>query len=359
MPATAPSRITLACLRRLHPLRALSSARLRELSRHCRSERLAQGDDPLSGSAAGGQSVYLLGGEVKLGFADGSSSVLVGGSDAARWPFRGGHSGLRQAKAITALELLRLDDDTLDIMMTWDQVSAASAAIAPQAEAPDWQATCGAFRLHNLTAGALSRLPAANIGELFARLERLCVEPGTVVVRQGDPGDYYYLVESGLCRVSRRVGGVDMPLAELKAGDAFGEEALVADEPRNASVSMPRGGVLLRLGKADFIALLREPLLKRVDWREAECRVRAGARWLDVRYAAEYRLAHLPGAVNVPLGEIRNAIGLLEREREYIVYCQSGRRSSAAAFLLAQHGYRVCCLERGLAGSVAPGGGFF
>jgi rhodanese-related sulfurtransferase len=59
----------------------------------------------------------------------------------------------------------------------------------------------------------------------------------------------------------------------------------------------------------------------------------------------------LPGAVNVPLSEIRNAIGLLDREREYVVYCQSGRRSSAAAFLLSQRGYRASWLEDGLAAS--------
>ena len=39
---------------------------------------------------------------------------------------------------------------------------------------------------------------------------------------------------------------------------------------------------------------------------------------------------------------------VLEQAREYIVYCQSGRRSSAAAFLFAQRGFKVCLLEGGL-----------
>jgi rhodanese-related sulfurtransferase len=73
-----------------------------------------------------------------------------------------------------------------------------------------------------------------------------------------------------------------------------------------------------------------------------------------VRYPSEYRNDRLPGAVNVPLNEIRNAIGVLEREREYIVYCQSGRRSSAAAFLLSQRGYRACWLEGGLKAGALP-----
>ena len=81
---------------------------------------------------------------------------------------------------------------------------------------------------------------------------------------------------------------------------------------------------------------------------EAEARVAAGATWIDVRYTSEYQYNRLPGALNVPLAEIRNAIGVLDRNREYVVYCQSGRRSSAAAFLLSQHGYTAAWLEGGL-----------
>jgi rhodanese-related sulfurtransferase len=70
--------------------------------------------------------------------------------------------------------------------------------------------------------------------------------------------------------------------------------------------------------------------------------------WLDVRYPSEHQYDKLPGAINVPLAEVRNAFGSLDRTREYIVYCQSGRRSSAACFLFAQHGFRVSVLEGGL-----------
>jgi rhodanese-related sulfurtransferase len=67
--------------------------------------------------------------------------------------------------------------------------------------------------------------------------------------------------------------------------------------------------------------------------------VAAGAVWLDVRFSAEYNDRKDGRAINIPLNEIRNAFGSLDREKEYIVYCQSGRRSSAAAFLLSQRGY--------------------
>jgi len=67
-----------------------------------------------------------------------------------------------------------------------------------------------------------------------------------------------------------------------------------------------------------------------------------------VRYPSEYQYDKFPGAINIPLSEVRNAVGVLDRQREYVLYCQSERRSAAAAFLLAQRGYRAFLLAGGL-----------
>jgi rhodanese-related sulfurtransferase len=45
---------------------------------------------------------------------------------------------------------------------------------------------------------------------------------------------------------------------------------------------------------------------------------------------------------------VRNMFAVLDRSREYLAYCQSGRRSAAAAFLFAQRGFRVWVLDGGL-----------
>ena len=183
---------------------------------------------------------------------------------------------------------------------------------------------------------------------MFARFERIGAKRGDVVIREGEEGDYYYVIEAGRCQVERMVGGVRVALAELKSGDAFGEEALASEARRNATVTMATDGKLLRLGKQDFRDNLGEPLLQRVSYAQGLERMQRGAAWLDVRYPSEYRYDRLPGALNVPLNEVRNSFPVLDASREYIVYCQSGRRSSAAAFLFAQHGFRASLLEGGL-----------
>jgi rhodanese-related sulfurtransferase len=188
---------------------------------------------------------------------------------------------------------------------------------------------------------------------MLKRFQRVGVKRGQVVIREGDAGDYYYVLEAGKCLVERNVGGVSMKLAELKGGDAFGEEALVANAKRNATVTMLAEGSLFRLAKEDFNELLKKPLLQSVTMEQARAKVGGGGQWIDTRYPSEYQYDKLPGAINIPLSEVRNAVKVLDRTREYILYCQSGRRSSAAAFLLAQRGFRAFVLEGGLRGGAA------
>jgi CRP-like cAMP-binding protein len=254
-----PSPVNADFLRRFQPISALSPSRLIELAGLCSAEKVQRGFDPFRLRGPQGQSVYLLSGELKIAFSDGSSSVLVGGSEVSVWPLSKLAPAVLDAKAITDVELLRIDDEVLDIMMTWDQLTAGSESSAPLPDATDWRMMSGAFRLQSLTDGALSRLPSASIDALFQRFERVREAAGEVILREGDEGDFYYIIESGHCEVTRKVGGVEMALADLKAGDAFGEEALVAENRRNATVRMKTAGVLLRLKKQDFIELLREP----------------------------------------------------------------------------------------------------
>lgn len=352
------SKVSLDTLKRLEPVSSMSDSRLSELAELCYIETVGHGRDPFRVRGIAGQSVYLVKGELSLTMPDGPERLIVGGSDAARGPIGKQGVGFASAHAVTDLELIRIDDDLLDIMVTWDQLAAAETRRSEDSpeeagggpSLANWSILSGMFSVSNLKYGAFSQLPSAHIEELLCRFKRISVKVGEVVIREGAEGDYYYVIESGKCRVERLIGGVSMVLAELKSGDAFGEEALVSEAKRNATVTMKTDGMLLRLDKMDFIELLKEPLLLRVSMEDARQKVSNGARWIDVRYPSEYQYDKLPGALNIPLAEIRNAFGVLDKAPEYVVYCQSERRSSAAAFLLAQRGYKACLLQGGLWG---------
>ncbi|HKY02091.1 MAG TPA: cyclic nucleotide-binding domain-containing protein, partial [Burkholderiales bacterium] len=333
-------------LRRLQPIAALSNQRLSELADLCFVERVSKNLNPFRVKGIAGQMVFLLRGELALVASDGGARVLVGGLEEAlhpigrKFPFCG-------AKAVTEIELLRIDDDLLDIMATWDQIAGAAHPVSLH-EKPtlaNWAIITGMFSIRNLQQGPFAQLPPAHISELLTRFERIAVSRGQVIVQQGTEGDYYYLIETGNAVVDRSIGGVNLELARLKDGDAFGEEALVAGTTRNASVRMLSDGRLLRLAKEDFNALLKAPLLRSLDFEVAQQKIASGAHWLDLRFPPEYQHDPLPGALNLPLSELRNAASILDKKREYVLYCQTGRRSSAAAFLLAQRGYQASVLE--------------
>jgi len=351
MSAPAPQRATPEQLAGLTPLAGLSPERLAELAQVAVIERAARGTDPLSSRAKSSQSVFLLQGEMLLSYEGGGTLVVVGGSEETRMAINRQKPPVGRSKAITDVDLLAVDDDVLDILATWDQVAvggSSEASAMGRAVRSDARLITGAFSLSTLRSGAFAQLPPAHIDELLKRFERVHTKRGDIVIREGDEGDFYYVVESGRFQVERLVGGAKVVLAELKGGDAFGEEALVSEAKRNATVVALGDGVLLRLAKEEFNALLREPLLKRAPFEEAAARVREGALWLDVRYPSEYQYDKLPGAINVPLAEVRNMFAVLDRSKEYIAYCQSGRRSAAAAFLFAQRGFKVWVLDGGL-----------
>lgn len=340
--------ITVELLSRLQPLQSLGMDRLQELVSLCRTHVFARGTDPLMATDWTSQVVYLIHGQLKVVGNDGSVRVLVGGHDRATAPLLHGEVMPASTSAITDVELLSLGEDTLDILVTWSQLASVGSSSDTADDATDWRMMSGMFAVSNLTEGAFASLPPANIQTLLGRFQRIPVKRGAVIIRQGDPGDYYYLIESGRCKVSRLVAGAPVQLAELREGDAFGEEALVADASRNATVEMKTDGILLRLAKRDFDELLRAPLLQRVSPSEANLRIASGAIWIDVRFPAEYQADGYPGAINIPLNDIRQASSSLDPAKEYIVYCQTGRRSSAAAFLLSQRGLRAVLLDGGM-----------
>jgi CRP-like cAMP-binding protein len=190
---------------------------------------------------------------------------------------------------------------------------------------------------------AFKNMPPANIKNLLERMESVEVKKGEKIIEQGGEGDYYYIVTDGTAVVTRTI-----ELASLSAGTSFGEEALVAKSPRNASVTMTSDGILMRLSKTDFDELLIEPLMARVSPDEARLKILQGAKWLDVRHAKEFHHSRLPGAINIPLHELRLRMAELDKETEYICCCRTGARSSSGSFLLAQNGFKVSLLTGGI-----------
>jgi CRP-like cAMP-binding protein len=333
-------------LTRLEPISALSSGRLQELSEMCSIENVSQGLNPFRMNVVQSeQLLFLLSGQLRLIHADGATEIVEGSSNISLHALASGQSERQEAIALTDIQILRIDADLLDIMLTWDQLAGYEKSHQSSWQQGEWMQGTNVFSVQALKNGIFKRLPPANIEEMFRRMVKIPVEPGKTVVSQGQPGDYYYLIEAGIAEVTRvEADGSIVSLATLSPGQAFGEEALASGNTRNATVAMKTAGTLLRLSKQDFEELLKAPLLKLVTKGEAERCVYNGAKLIDVRTATEYNLKHFPEAINLPLHDIRGALTKLDKNDVYVVYCETGRRATAATFILAQQGFNAMAL---------------
>jgi rhodanese-related sulfurtransferase len=290
------------------------------------------------------RSIYLLDGVVNFIDRSGKvTGVVSAGTDPARYPLANRQPRIITARAATKSVIASIDSTLLDVMLTIDQSTETGAVKISERNEQDWMSRM-------LQSEAFSRLPPAEIQRLIQALEPVTYNAGDKVIRQGDDGDYFYIIREGSCSVTRLASGKgwDVPLAELHEGDSFGEDALVSDAKRNATVTMLTDGWLMRLSKHFFLDILKKQLVRYVTYDMALAAIEAGDSWLDVRLPEEHGNNALANSLNIPLAAIRNNYSKLDKTKKYIVYCDTGRRSAAAAFLLTQRGFDVSVLEGGL-----------
>lgn len=334
-------------VRELIPINGLPEQHLEEVLRRGKVVKYRKGRYVFKQGDKDNFSFFVLDGELEL-VADGQLVKQVS-SDApdARHALAQLQPRQLSARAKTPLQVFKIDRTVLDRLLSDDRFDDESSQVEvlelEEDGASDWMTRM-------LGSDLFSRLPASNIQSVFTNMEAVETRAGEVVVEQGTPGDYYYIIQTGRCLVTRKsaANGEVVKLAELGEGDCFGEESLVSDSKRNATVTMLTDGQLMRLAKNDFNELIKKPTLSSVSYNQAVKLTDEGAIWLDVRFADEHKATGIKGSTNLPLNLLRSQMGQLDAEKRYVVYCDSGGRSSAGAFLLAQRGFDACYLAGGL-----------
>ena len=302
-------------------------------------------------------SYYLLDGEIELYANNQLDSVIQGGSDRAKYALAQLQPRQYSAKAKTALKILLIERNNLDQLMllaqqtTTDPTLRSGGGSDIEVDEVDGVDDDTDWMTQMLQSELFSKIPMANIHQLFALLEEVEFSAGDVVIKQGDPGDHYYIVSEGRCAVFRKPTpkSNDIKLAELKTGDSFGEEALISESTRNATITMITDGVLMKLAKDTFVELVKKPTLQSLTFDEADALVNEGsAKWLDVRFPNEHGESSIDDSINIPLNSLRLQSDKLDSSMIYILYCDTGGRSSTGAFLLAERGFDVSYLDGGL-----------
>ncbi len=332
-------KLDLELLRPLVPLDNLGRKSLRYIADHGKLMQLAGGDVVFDLGDTRPFTFYLLRGALRLKDDKGKRTVVEAGSERGRYAIGNLLPRRFNARIVSQQAILmRVDRDLLEKEIAWGQLSQVDKK-GEKAEDNEW-------RVDLLRTPVFSRLPMASVQRLFEALEEVPAKAGDVIVKEGEPGDFYYILRSGKCKVVREVGGRELRMGALEAPQGFGDEALVSNKPRNATVVMESDGLLLRLSKADFQELLHAPLVKKVKLAVAESAIaEKKAMLLDVRMEEEFTQNRLPHAINIPLFLLHLKLLGLNKGFKYVVYCDTGQRSEAASFILTRNGFDSYVLE--------------
>lgn len=329
----------------LVPLNSLAAERFAELSDKIAIETVKAGQYLFRKGDRDNQTFFLLEGTISLidGFRKVAAEIHAG-SEQGRHPISNLQPRQFAARAVTRAVIARIDSGLLDVFLTWDPSSAAEVVDIGAVESSDWMT-----RMLQQSK-AFIKLPPSLLQALLMKFKPIEVSRGDVIIAQGSEGEHFYTIHEGRCVVSRREspGAPEQSLAELSSGDSFGEEALVSECTRNASVTMLTDGLLMRLAKQDFVELLKTQLVKYVDYSEATRMVEEGAVWVDVRTPEEYECGSFDDSVNIPLSVLRGEMPELVYNAKYVICCDTGSRSDSAAFVLSHRGFDVCVLSGGM-----------
>jgi len=335
-------------LKRYTPLHNLNDANLDRLARRLEIESVPKGAVICSEGGTDNDSIFLLEGGLELTSRDSSMRrVMQSGTPEAFFPVGPGRPRPYTIVATTPARIFRIDNSSLDRAVLLDEVS---TTITRLRESGGEKFAGDTGWLEDMISNpAFQPLPRERLALVLLRFEPKAFKSGEAIIRQGDPGDYYYVVKEGRCAVARKGDdGKIQVLSELKSGSVFGEEALLLDAPRNASIVALNDGVVMRLPRAEFDELLKKPIIQYVNPSEAQSMLKAGAGLIDVRSVEEYHQGSLKGSQNLPITDLRRRMGELDPARSYVLVCRSGRQSEAAAFMLAQRGLRVAVLRGGM-----------
>ncbi len=337
-----------ALLKNLVPLNALSDEQLGPLLSHINITKVKKGAFIFKEGDLEEQNIYLLTGKVALLTNGKEVDAVHSGSETARYPLAHQFPRLFSAKAKTAVTYVSIDSRLLSDLLLRSQSEGEEAETDSDSEGGDWMSQL-------LLSPIFQRIPPANMQQVMMRMEEVNLSAGEYVFRQGEEGEYYYMMSRGRATVARQASQESPPikLAEIGAGVSFGEEALISQVPRSGSVIMQSDGLLVRLNKDDFLNLVSEPLSHPLSYQDAAEKIEAGARWLDIRLPEVYEAGSLSDAINLPTFSLRYQLADLPSDVEYITCGDSSVLAASAAFILLEKGYVAYHLNEAVSDALA------
>lgn len=331
-------------LMHLHPLQLIDEQFHNQLLEKSLVLNFDKGDVLFKKNDPRNLSHYLLTGVVELRDSFFSRNRIESCDKAAHYPLHESSSPQASATAKSSVTALVLNSDYIDYLLVRSEAQDNVIDIHKQTMHPVISETeCETDWMWSLLQSPLfSKVPPANIQMMFTIFEDVHFSAGETVIQQGDPGDYFYVIKQG--RVKIVVDNNEEQAIVRASGDFFGEDALIAETTRSATVTMMQDGLLARLDKEHFRTLLHEAIIQSIneaDLHHLKSELKHDCIFLDVRLPAEYKHQHLSDSENIPLNCLRNKLNQFSHDKVYIITADGGRRSELAAHWMNQQGFNT------------------
>jgi len=336
--------VDLEILKRFAPLKSLSDLHLSDLARHAKLIKIKPKTLLFKRQSQIAYKYFLIAGSVDLCDQEYNINTLSSSLEKPLQTALNLASPTDKAAVTKAYSyLLLVDADRLDLVLTWAQAGdyLVSDLDDVQKES-DWMSDL-------LQSNLLQRVPPTNIQQLFSSFKHVDFRSGAHIIRQNEPGEHFFVLKQGSAEVTKiDIINQHHVLATLSPGQFFGEEALISDSKRNATVTMLTDGACMRLDKTTFNRLLKDPVLRSVSKKQVESMQKEteNVRIVDVRSNQEVESEPLENVIHIPFQNLREQLDQLDTKMTYITHAINGRRAELAAYLMSEAGLDALVMRK-------------
>lgn len=340
--------ITLDELKNYYPFNKMEEKFLPLLLQQFDVQEYQKGDDIFANDDNKIFAKYVIDGIVEISYPTGRQKILKSTSLQSYYPVGEVNTKKRLTSVVTSktAKVMVMNNIFLDQFTVWDNLYKESEEDSPLRGHDSYQWVVGL-----LQSKAVKMLPRGHVDQIFKNLEPMYVSSGDEIITEGDSGDYCYIIVKGIAEIYKCAADGENLIATSEEGVLFGENALVSNEPRTASVRMKTNGVLMKMVGEKFSSLLKSHVVRWLTTDATYQMCLEGAVLLDVREKDEFSELSFSDSINIPMDKLREECEEKLDKNIPIVTCSSvGMRCASAAFLLATLGYDVYSMQGGISG---------
>lgn len=327
---------------RFYPLDSIAPSLLDQLNQNALISDVESGACIIKAGIDDGLNHYLLDGELELRLSFDNRQPILPGDLTAKHCLEKSIANGGMIKAASKAKILSVSRSAIEQLIEKTQRTTAEndrliddvKAITIEEEI-DWSQ-------YFIQTGFAANLSASQLHQLFTELRTIKVKKGEVLVNYGAHAEHFYIVKKGAAVIKTDPSGYFRGRKiTINEGDFFGDEAIIANTCRNATVKMISNGEVGVLDREAFERIVKPSLVTAFTDEIQVQRKHKKFVEIDVRLNIEYSTTPNRKSLHIPIGQLRSKLGSFKNDYMYLISPPNDARSRLATYLLRQAGFEA------------------